>query len=114
MSNNDTKEIKSLVKMNHWREYQARRVLDCWEQSGLNLLQFSRKFGIGYRRLQYWKKRIKVSIDTVDFIEVMPVQSRESHDADSMEIILPNHRRIRITPGFDEPAIRRLIRIVED
>jgi hypothetical protein len=115
MSNRNSKEIQSLVKVNHWREYQARRVLDFWEQSGLNLKQFCREFGIGYKRLQYWKKRVMISAsDVVEFVEVVPIESRYPHRDDSMEIVLSNHRSIRVTPGFEESAIRRLIGIVED
>ena len=113
MSDSKTKAMKSLVKVNHWKEHQARKVLDCWEESGLNLKQFSREFGLGYKRLQYWKKRIQVSDSTVDFIEVIPMTSQSLHSDDSMEIIFPNHRTIRVNPGFDESATRRLIRIVE-
>jgi len=114
MSAKTSKVIKSLVKVSHWKERQAREVLECWEQSGLNLKQFSREFGIGYRRLQYWKKRIMVSGDPVEFVEVIPVESRQPQRDDDMEIILANHRRIRVSPEFDDWAVKRLIHIVED
>lgn len=112
MNKNNAKAMKSLVKVSHWKEHQAREVLDCWEQSGLNLRQFSREFGIGYKRLQYWKKRITLSSDTVEFVEVIPMTIGQPHPDDTMEIIFPNHRAIRVSPGFDESATRRLIGIV--
>jgi hypothetical protein len=113
MSKSKAKSVKSLIKVSHWREHQAREVLDCWEQSGLNMRQFSREFGIGYKRLQYWRKRIQVSNSPVEFIEVIPTPSQSLHSDDSMEIIFSNHRAIRVSPGFNESAIRRLIGIVE-
>ena len=114
LNNIETKEIRSLVAVKHWREYQASRVLECWEQSGLSLKQFCREFGIGYKRLQYWKKRVTVSTDSLEFIEVIPMQSDPTNSNDSMEINFSNHRSIRITPGFDDSALKRLIRIIED
>lgn len=114
MNKNNAKAMKSLVKVSHWKEGQAREVLECWEQSGLNLRQFSLEFGIGYKRLQYWKKRIMVSGDPVEFVEVIPVESKQPSRDDGMEIILSNHRRIRVSPAFDDWAVKRLIHIVED
>ena len=66
------------------------------------------------RGLSAEKGMSKVSLDNVGFVEVsMPSLSEGVCASDMMEVVLLGGRRIRILPGFNSDAIRRLLPILE-
>jgi hypothetical protein len=109
----DTEEIKSIVRIKCWRESQARRMLDIWKQSDRSLLGFCRQYRVGYKRLLRWRRILEEQPGPMEFVEVDPFQTSGLSD-DRMEICLTNGRSIRIRPGFNNQALRRVIDIAEE
>lgn len=109
-------ELQSLMKMRLWREDHARQVLAIWKQSSCSLRSFCQQHQIGYYRLLRWKMLLKGISISPEFVQVdVRFPSTPSHSsADKMEICLTNGRSIRIHPGFDEGALRRVMEIAED
>jgi hypothetical protein len=111
--NDNKKEIKALVEMRHWRESQARRMLDLWKQSDNSLLRFCKLHGIGYKRVLRWRRILEKRMPAVEFVEMHPFERAELSD-NLMEICLTNGRSVKVRPGFNSRALREVIDIAED
>ena len=114
MIGTNEKEIESLRRIKWWREYQARQMLSLWNQSGMSVLGFCRRYSIGYKRLMRWKRLLEVQPISVGFVQVDLSAPTVRHRDDPMEILLGNGRIIRIRPGFHGESLRQLLAVVED
>jgi hypothetical protein len=92
-----------------WHEH-----VEQWASSGLTAAQYGDRAGVNPRTLTYWKWRLgqesreRVTPTTVAaFVEVHP--RRE----EGFELELRGGRRLRVPASFDEPALRRLIELLE-
>jgi hypothetical protein len=103
-------------------------LLNDFRRSGLTHAEFCRRREISihsFRKRLYQARTPKptpsVHLSAVspapDFIPVTilpdPIPTT-APGQQSLELILPNGRRIAVAPGFDPPTLRRLIAVVED
>jgi len=101
-------------------------VLEQWRVSGMSRAAFCRLRGISYHTLNQWKSRIEADADhqaapgRARFIEfalptapAAPTESSAPSAAASYEIGLSGGRWLRVSPGFDESDVARLIAVVE-
>jgi hypothetical protein len=103
-------------------------ILNDFRRSGLTQPEFCRRRGVSLPSLQYhlYKPNASKSAPDVDrsasdpnphFVPVTIVAdpiplnvSPQTH----IEMVLPNGRRIAVTPGFDSHTLRRFIAVVEE
>lgn len=101
-----------------WSEPQARRVLEHWRRSGLNLGAWCRREGVGYERVRRWREHLDPSaVPRKQRPTVLPVQLVEPtvvREADAFEVELGSGRRLRVPSQFDEAALVRLLRLLEE
>jgi transposase-like protein len=105
----------------YWSESEAQEVLEAYEESGLTVAEFARLHGLGPQRLRGWKKRRAEEVSPAAAfvpVHVAAPPSREAREVApgtaSMEVVLARGRRIRVEPGFEEEALARLVRALEE
>lgn len=100
---------RSWLKSRRWAETEARAALDALSQSGLSVAEFSDREGLDAQRLYSWRRRLSpVGATAPQFIEVKGIAA----DA-RFEIELRSGHIVRVAPGFDGDALRRLIAALE-
>lgn len=106
--------LRALAANRYWGEGEGRAALAGLEASGLSRAAFSRATGITARRLAWWRRR--VAAEPVGKIEFVPVEVARPARAGSdgvMEVAIGDVR-IRVGPGFDADALRRLLAVVAE
>jgi hypothetical protein len=103
-------------RRSYWRESDARRALAEVERRGETDVAFERRTGIPVSRLRWWRKRLRaVRPDPMALLPVQVVRSKGSEAdsiATSFEVVV-GERVVRVPPGFDDDALRRLVRALE-
>ena len=109
-----------------WRDRVER-----WAGSGLTCKEFAAKEDLSPRSLSWWQWRLrrtasastltaaskkertprrKRTTKAVSFVPVVVGSARTNDVPSVIEIILPNHLRIRVTAEIDETALLRVVR----
>ena len=91
----------------YWKQH-----IDSWQETGLTQTEYCRRHNLKHHQLVYWKKRF-LKIETgVSFVPVklddlldLPTQP----DCASLSLVISNHFKIEIRPGFDAQLLRQLI-----
>ncbi len=52
-------ELDQIKRIKRWSRPEAERVFEIYASTGLSLLRFSRDYGIQYKRLRNWSRRLK-------------------------------------------------------
>ena len=94
-------------KRSYWKQH-----IDSWQETGLTQTEYCRRHNLKHHQLVYWKKRF-LKIETgVSFVPVklddlldLPIQP----DCASLSLVISNHFKIEIRPGFDAQLLRQLI-----
>jgi hypothetical protein len=98
---------------------QARGHLKAWKESGNSLTAYARSVGMSFQRLHRWRRKLYGVGRAADcgFVPVQVVGGIRDEAAASsetgFELISRSGVRVRLGPGFDEGALERLLRIVE-
>lgn len=103
-------------RRSYWREDDARRALAEAERRGETDVAFESRTGVPASRLRWWRKRLGTAgPDPMALLPVQVVRSKGS-EADStaapFEVVV-GERVVRVPPRFDDDALRRLVRILE-
>ncbi len=107
-------KLKALAANRYWGEAEGRAALAAQAASGLSMAAFSRTTGITTRRLAWWRRRI--APEPAGKIEFVPVEvARPARTASDgvMEVAIGDIR-IRVGPGFEADALRRLLAVVTE
>lgn len=99
-----------------WTSQDAQRVLEAWRQSGLDLAGWCRREGVEYERVRRWRSRLPVGSEraqTATFLPVRVIAGTPSPEAARFELELAGGRRLHVPPQFDEPALVRLLQVLE-
>ena len=81
-----------------------------WKKSGLSVREFGAKEGIGYPKIQYWRRRLSSAPQTnKSFSEFVPVELVNSGTPEALEVVLPNGLRCHVPQGFEAAELRRMI-----
>jgi hypothetical protein len=91
----------------HWREEDARAVLDRLESSGLSVRQFAARERLSAVRLYRWRARLAGFSKAPAFVEIRPTV------IPTIEVVLPTGHVVRVPNGFDEETLRRLTAILD-
>ena len=107
--------LRTLAANKYWGEAEGRAALAGLEASGLSMAGFSRATGITARRLAWWRGRGPTA-EPAGKIEFLPVElARPTATAGNAEMVLEiGEVRIRVWPGFDAEALRRLLTVVAE
>lgn len=106
--------LQALAANRYWGEAEGREALARLAASGLSMAGFSRVTGITARRLAWWRGR--GAVEPAGKIEFVPVEVARPTRAASdgvMEVVIGDVR-IRVGPGFDADALRRLLSVVAE
>jgi hypothetical protein len=111
----------------YWREAEARRVIQAWEESGEALSRFAAKHGLKAARLARWASRLglravrrreRVSAGAAPlelrFHPVELVGSPTGLERSVIEVVLLDGRRVRVFTGFANDDLERVLRVLED
>ncbi len=122
--------FKKAVRMTRWRKHHARVVVEQLLASGNSAHVFADLHGLKVERLQRWA--VEVQYDTkVDPAAAQPplqfapvtvkppkqvettANSREDKFASGeIEVTVPTGLKVRVGPGFDPLAVKRLLEVV--
>lgn len=99
----------------------ARRHLKAWKKSGGTLTAYARSVGMSFQRLHRWRRKFYGAGSAVDggFVPVRIVGVAEKVSVAGtggelgFELISRSGIRVRLGPDFDEGALARLLRVVE-
>jgi transposase-like protein len=94
-----------------------RRMLQRWRQSGLSVRDFCARHGLSQPSFYAWRRTLVQRDAEVQFVPVRltpePTNSATATTS-ALELVLGDHRRLRIAPGFDGPTLTRLLALLEE
>ena len=94
-----------------WRAEHARVVLARLESSGLSVPQFAAREGLDDQRLYRWRAQLRpVAARVPSFIEIKPSASAIT----GIEVVLPSGHVLRVSNGFGEETLRRLLAVLDE
>jgi hypothetical protein len=108
--------IAEVAGRRHWREAEARVLIDAWRQSGQTLTAFARACDVHPERLARWHRQLRA--ESPEAVRFHPVRVRTAErDSDEytgrIELVLGDGRSIRVPHGFDAGDLRRVLAVVE-
>ena len=94
-------------KRTYWKQH-----IDSWQETGLSQTEYCRRQNLKHHQLVYWKKRFLKTETDVSFVPVklqdlLDIPAQPNHA--SLCLVVNNHFRIEIRPGFDAQLLRQLI-----
>ena len=109
-------QIRRLLTVRRWGEDEGRVALAAWRASGLPLQTFAHEQGLCPQRLRAWRGRLG------EVPALLPVRvvghgapaSASAAVGSVMEVVLATGRRVRLMPDFDDDAVGRLVRVLEE
>lgn len=107
--------LRELAADRYWSEEEGRAALAALEASGLTRVAFGRETGISPQRLSWWRRRLGVAPEPSGKIEFVPVElaPRVATGAEAAMEVVIGDVRVRVGPGFDAAALRRLLEVLE-
>jgi hypothetical protein len=111
----DLGRLRELAAGRYWSEEDGRGALAAFEASGLTRVAFGHETGISPQRLSWWRRRLGSAPVPGGKIEFVPVElaPRVAVGVEAaMEVVLGDVR-VRVGPGFDPTALRRLLDVLE-
>jgi transposase-like protein len=107
-------------KQRHWLD-----LVRHWQESQLSVRAFCRRHRLSEPSFYCWRRTLRqrgligkesandaVTTEAPTFVQVT-VDSRAVAPR-SIELVVAKGRRLRIRPGFDEPTLRQLLRVLEE
>ena len=110
--------LRELALKRPWRMDDARKLVEAQAGSGLSILEFVKRLGIGEQRFHSWKRKLqggkkKSTSISISFAPMQLAPSTIPSGAFAMEVVLGNERRLRLGRNFDDGAVSRLVAILE-
>jgi hypothetical protein len=103
MSRAGSKSSPSSPRGHHWKETEARTVLDEFERSGMTRGAFARQRGISLARLDYWRRRL-ASTPSSAFVAVTVPDAAHHHLEIEVGGVL-----LRVREDLDPTRLARLV-----
>ena len=102
------------------KEQRWRQLIGQWQRSGLTIRAFCQCHHVTVPSFYAWRRILRQrdasACPVTSPVSFLPVHVRPD-DRDvppPLELLLPNGRRLRIPPGYDDTHLRQLIRTLED
>lgn len=115
----DSGRRRAAAERSRWTEAEARSRLAAWRASGLSLLAYCRREGVGYERVRRWRRELESKRRPREQGKKraprwLPVEIVGARDAAfPFELELSQGRRLRIAAGFDSEALAQLLALIE-
>ncbi len=133
MAQRTVADVARVTRQSHWREDEARLVVEAWRRSGESRLRFAARHGIDPKRLRRWIVRLaratasatrrsarrRAGPTSVQFHPVHVVEGAEAVTPSpgpathGIEVVLGDGRSIRVPPGFAAADLARVLAVVE-
>jgi hypothetical protein len=94
-------------KRSYWKQH-----IDAWQKTGLTQVEYCRQHNLKHHQLVYWKKRFLKTETDVSFVPIKLEDLLDipaSPENASLSLVVNNHFKIEIRPGFDVQLLRQLI-----
>ena len=94
-------------KRSYWKQH-----IDAWQETGLTQVEYCRQHSLKHHQLVYWKKRFLKTETDVSFVPIKLEDLLDipaSPENASLFLVVNNHFKIEIRPGFDAQLLRQLI-----
>lgn len=118
MAKSGLRGIREIVLRARWTVEDARTIFAAWNESKLPATEFAGEHGFDAQRLYWWRRRFgaqSISNEGQKVFEEVLVQPEarvvEPEDP-RLEIVFAHGLAVRVPSSFDEPALRRLLKIV--
>ena len=96
------------------KERQWRRWISQWQTSGLSVRDFCARHGLATASFYNWRRVLeRRAMERPAFVPVQVVADTPPPQAGALELVLPNGRTVRVTPGFDAVTLRQLLAVLE-
>jgi transposase-like protein len=111
-----TRALTVLANRSYWREDDARRIVDAWQDSGESIVAFARRLGLTRQRLSRWVTRLgrsepgRLHFHPVRVADAAPRRSA----AACIDIELVDGRRVRIAPGVAADDLRCVLAVLAE
>jgi len=120
----DAALMTRLASNRYWSEREGRAALAAWRASGSSMAAFARAHGLEPRRLGWWNRQLGAERGPARLLPVKLVEraapaqlsnlTPPARSSGAMEVALANGRRVRVDARFDEAALLRLVRALEE
>jgi len=98
----------------HWREADARAVLEAWQESGETITEYARSRSIQPERLARWERKLRTpAAQAVSFHPVRVTGELGSARPEYIEVVLGEERRVRVAPGFAPQDLLAVLAVLE-
>ena len=99
----------ALPPRRRWRASEAQAVLHSLAASGMSVREFAAQTNLNVQRLYRWRAQLGSSAGQGPaFVEIRP----SAHA--SIEVVLRSGHVLRVPDAFDEEAVRRLVKILNE
>lgn len=109
--------LREIALKRPWRIDDARKLVEAQAGSGLSILEFVKRLGVGEQRFHSWKRKLqggrKKKSVSISFAPMQLPPTTLPGAAFAMEVVLENERRVRLGRNFDDAAVSRLVAILE-
>lgn len=111
-----TGALAELAKRVYWREDDARRIVEAWQDSGEPISRFARSLGVDWRRVSRWARRLGRSEEArLRFHRVRVTDEQASHARAAYIAIDMGHGRcVRVAAGFATDDLRRVLAVLDE
>src|SRR3990172_2840200 len=106
--------VAGALAARHWREADARAVLEAWRGSGEAIAEYARSRGIHPERLARWERKLRPpAAQTVSFHPVRVRGQLGNAQPECIEIVLGQEPRVRVPPGFAAQDLLAVLAVLE-
>lgn len=110
-----TGELAELANRSYWREADARRIVDAWQDSGESIVGFARRLGLKWQRVSRWATRLDRSArGQLHFHPVRVADPAPRPAAAFIDIDLGDGRCVRVAPGVAAEDLRRVLAVLTE
>lgn len=113
MSRRRTEGLSRLIGRRRWREEEARVVVSAWRRSGKSMSVFAREHALGLQRLSRWVGRLGDESKARVRFHPIRLMGGVSGTPGTIEVVLVDGRRVRMTEGFAAEELERVLRVLE-
>jgi hypothetical protein len=108
------REVAEVAGRPYWRQPEAERIVEAWQESGETGAAFARRHGVDPQRLSRWALRLRrsapVPFHPVRVAGAGPVRPGGA----AIEIDFGTGWRVRVAGGFEAEDLRRVLAVLDD
>jgi hypothetical protein len=94
-------------KRSYWKQH-----IESWQETGLTQTEYCRRHNLKHHQLVYWKKQFLKTKTDASFVALRFEDLQDMPaplDCAALCLVINNHFKVEIRPGFDAQLLRQLI-----